>query len=192
MMRAHPHPGGILGGPVDGPARLAAEYSAVEGVQGLSVLHRASGFVGTVAECTKDSVVLTGGTGLAKKFPNVPGAFGVDGRPIRLVVPDIHVVDDATEAPDLRGGTVTKQRTASGSRAVAGAKARVARAGRIYVEGIHDAELVEKVWGDDLRVEGVVVERLDGIDDLAHEVRTFNPGPGRRLGVLVDHLVAGS
>src|SRR3954449_5469413 len=66
MLRAHPHPGGILGGPVDGPARLAAEYSAVEGVQGLSVLHRASGFVGTVAECTKDSVVLTGGTGLAK------------------------------------------------------------------------------------------------------------------------------
>ena len=192
MFRAHFHPGGILGGPVDGPARLAAEYPPVEGIEGTLVLHRASGFAGTLVECTKESVVVRGGTGLAKKFANAPGSFAVDGRPIRLVVPDIRVIADATDAPDLRGGTVTKQRTASGSRAVQGAKARVARAGRIYVEGIHDAELVEKVWGDDLRVEGVVVERLDGIDDLAAEIRTFGPGPGRRLGVLVDHLVAGS
>ena len=82
--------------------------------------------------------------------------------------------------------------TASGSVAVAGVPARVARAGRLWVEGVHDAELVEKVWGDDLRIEGVVVERLDGIDHLAHEVAEFRPGPARRLGVLVDHLVAGS
>ena len=33
-------------------------------------------------------------------------------------------------------------------------------------EGIHDAELVEKVWGDDLRHEGVVVLMLDGVDNL--------------------------
>jgi hypothetical protein len=76
--------------------------------------------------------------------------------------------------------------------AVAGGRARVARGSRIYVEGRHDAELVEKVWGDDLRVEGVVVEHLGGIDDLPAIVRDFAPGPGRRLGVLVDHLVAGS
>ncbi len=68
-------------------------------------------------------------------------------------------------------------RTASGSRAVVGAKARVARASRIWVEGVHDAELVERVWGDDLRVEGIVVERLDGADHLADEVRAFGPGP---------------
>jgi hypothetical protein len=68
----------------------------------------------------------------------------------------------------------------------------VARAGRILVEGVHDAELVERVWGDDLRIEGVVVERLDGVDDLAAVVRAWQPGPGRRLGILVDHLVAGS
>jgi Protein of unknown function (DUF3097) len=48
------------------------------------------------------------------------------------------------------------------------------------------------VWGDDLRVEGVVVEYLGGVDDLAGIVEEFRPGPGRRLGVLVDHLVAGS
>lgn len=70
--------------------------------------------------------------------------------------------------------------------------ARAARGSRILVEGVHDAELVEKIWGDDLRYEGVVVERLDGMDDLADVVRDFGPGPGRRLGILLDHLVAGS
>jgi hypothetical protein len=48
------------------------------------------------------------------------------------------------------------------------------------------------VWGDDLRVEGIVVERLDGADHLEDEVRAFGPGPDQRLGVLLDHLVAGS
>ncbi|WP_461031078.1 DUF3097 family protein, partial [Streptomyces sparsus] len=70
--------------------------------------------------------------------------------------------------------------------------ARVARAGRIYVEGRHDAELVEKVWGDDLRIEGVVVEYLAGIDDLHAVVCEFQPSADARLGVLVDHLVPGS
>ena len=51
---------------------------------------------------------------------------------------------------------------------------------------------MERVWGDDLRVEGVVVEPLDGVDALPEAVRAFGPGPGRRLGVLVDHLVAGT
>ncbi len=71
-------------------------------------------------------------------------------------------------------------------------RARQARPGRIWVEGVHDAELVEHVWGHDLRVEGVVVEALHGIDNLAGAVRAFGPGPGRRLGVLVDHLVPGT
>ena len=68
----------------------------------------------------------------------------------------------------------------------------MARASRILVEGIHDAELVEKVWGDDLRGEGVVVEVLHGADDLGSVVRGFGPRPGRRLGILLDHLVDGS
>jgi hypothetical protein len=71
-------------------------------------------------------------------------------------------------------------------------RAQVAKASRIWVEGVHDAALVERVWGDDLRIEGIVVEPLGGIDDLAAHVREFQPGPNRRLGVLVDHLVAGS
>ena len=52
--------------------------------------------------------------------------------------------------------------------------------------------MVERVWGDDLRVEGVVVECLEGVDRLPDIVREFNPANGRRLGVLVDHLVSGS
>jgi hypothetical protein len=76
--------------------------------------------------------------------------------------------------------------------ALPGVAARVARAGRIWVEGVHDAALVERIWGDDLRIEGVVVEPLDGIDALPDQVRAFGPGPRARLGVLVDHLVAGS
>ena len=82
--------------------------------------------------------------------------------------------------------------TASGSIDVGTVPARIARASRIYVEGIHDAELIEKVWGDDLRIEGIVVEQMEGADDLAHLVRSFQPGPRRRLGVLLDHLVEGS
>jgi hypothetical protein len=85
-----------------------------------------------------------------------------------------------------------RQRTASGSVKVEGQRARVARASRIWVEGKHDAELVEKVWGDDLRVEGIVVEPLHGVDDLAAAVADFSPGPQRRLGILVDHLVPNS
>lgn len=60
------------------------------------------------------------------------------------------------------------------------------------MEGLHDAELVERVWGHDLRVEGVVVEPLHGVDDLAGMLAEFAPGPGRKVGVLVDHLVPGS
>jgi len=71
-------------------------------------------------------------------------------------------------------------------------RARVARGSRIWVEGKHDAELVEKVWGDDLRVEGVVVEELSGVDNLAEALADFAPTPHRRVGVLVDHQVAGA
>ena len=188
--------GGILGGPVDATERLAAQLPAVEARPGLPVLHRASGFLGTVVILSGDAVVVRGTTGLEKRFRNRPGDFAVDGRPARLVPPSSPPSVDPAGAST--GSTVERrrvsatERTASGSRAVLGARARVARASRILVEGVHDAELVEKVWGDDLRVEGIVVERLDGADHLAEEVRSFAPGPGRRLGVLLDHLVAGS
>ncbi|MEW6475369.1 MAG: DUF3097 family protein [Actinomycetota bacterium] len=181
--------GGIMGGPVDGPERLANRFPPCEAKPGLPVAHRSSGFAGQLVALDGDHVVVAGQTGLEKRFKNAPGSFAVGGQAVHLVPPP-----PATAGADrLAGGRVSAtRRTASGSRAVVGAKAQVAQPSRILVEGVHDAELVEKVWGDDLRVEGVVVERLDGIDHLADVVAEFSPGPGRRLGVLVDHLVAGS
>lgn len=117
--------------------------------------------------------------GKRRTFPLGPG-FLLEGRPVILT------------APVRRSAPTGPARTASGSIAVTGAPARVARASRIFVEGRHDAELVEKVWGDDLRVEGVVVELLDGVDRLPEVLAEFGPGPTRRVGVLVDHLVPGS
>jgi hypothetical protein len=113
------------------------------------------------------------------------GPIDLEGR--RRLTKDMAPVRRATTPrPD------PEVRTASGSIAVSGAPARVARASRIMVEGLHDAELVERVWGDDLRVEGVVVEMLDGADHLDVVIRGFGPRPGRRLGILLDHLVEGS
>ncbi|MGH9009542.1 MAG: DUF3097 family protein [Acidimicrobiia bacterium] len=177
-----------MGGPVDGSERLAAHFPACEATPGLSIAHRSSGFTGRLVALEGDEVVVAGQTGLQKRFKTAPGSFSVGGQAVRLVAPP------PTERGDrLAGGRVSAtRRTASGSRAVVGAKAQVAQPSRILVEGVHDAELVEKVWGDDLRVEGVVVERLDGIDHLADVVAEFAPGPGWRLGVLVDHLVVGS
>lgn len=170
---------GILSGPVDGPARVQAAYPEVEAVPGLRVEHRGSRYGGVIKRLERDGVLLKGRSGGERVFRLMPGAFQVEGRAVSLVRP---------RSQPAKGHA----RTASGSVAVTRATARVARAGRILVEGVHDAELVEKVWGDDLRLEGVVVERLDGADHLAEVVAAFRPGPGRRLGVLVDHLVPGS
>jgi hypothetical protein len=155
----------------------------VEAEHGLVVEDAETGVCGAVVRCEKTAggwtVTLEDRHGRHRVFPLGPG-FLLEGAPVELVRPP----GGPAAAPP--------RRTASGSVPVAGARARVARAGRIYVEGRHDAELVEKVWGDDLRVEGVVVEHLGGIDDLPAVVRDFGAAPGRRLGVLVDHLVPGS
>ena len=113
-----------------------------------------------------------------KNFPLGSGYF-LEGEPVEIVAP----------TPRKTSG---RKISRSGSVAVENAPARVARASRIWVEGLHDAELVEKVWGHDLRVEGIVVEPLHGVDDLATAVKEFSPGPERRLGILVDHLLKGT
>ncbi|PBC79913.1 hypothetical protein BX265_4742 [Streptomyces sp. TLI_235] len=150
----------------------------------LVVEEAATGFCGAVVRCEKTAegptVTLEDRFGKHRVFPLVPRGFLLEGRVVTLVRP-------AAAAP-----AAGPRLTASGSVAVPGARARVARESRIYVEGRHDAELVERVWGDDLRVEGVVVEYLEGVDDLPAVVAEFAPGPGRRLGVLVDHLLPGT
>jgi hypothetical protein len=173
---------GILSGPldIDGPRRRPSTYPSVEGTKGLEVLHRPTGVEGTVIGFEHGGVAIQDHhTGTRRLVRPDPGAFRVRGRAVTLVPPR------PARAP------AQARRTASGSTAVR-SQARVARAGRILVEGVHDAELVENVWGDDLRVEGVVVERLDGMDHLAAVVDAFRPGPGQRLGVLLDHLVDGT
>ena len=155
---------------VETPAELGVVVEEVE-----------TDVVGEIVKIDRDlyTVTLEDRRGRRRTFPLGPG-FLLEGRPVILTPP---IVAKAPAKPT---------RTASGSIAVADAPARVARASRIFVEGRHDAELVEKVWGDDLRVEGVVVEYLGGVDDLADHLVDFKPGPQRKVGVLVDHLVKGS
>lgn len=140
---------------------------------------RPSGFCGLVVGCSSSAVTLEDRHGNRRNFPLAVGAFLVDGRPATLVRPP-------PTAP------TAARRSASGSVAVAGLQARTARGARIWVEGVHDAALIERVWGHDLRVEGIVVESLHGLDQLPAALAQFGPCPGRRVGVLADHLVPGS
>lgn len=137
-----------------------------------------SGFVGAVVGVEVGNVHLEDRQGRVRAFPLGPG-FLVDGAPAALIDPQV-------AAPQGRA------RSLSGSFHVAEQRARTARASRLWVEGRHDAELIEKVWGHDLRVEGVVVEYLEGVDHLADRLAEFAPSPTRRVGVLVDHLLRGS
>jgi hypothetical protein len=152
----------------------------IDADRGLVVEEVTTDWCGEIVAVERDlmTVTLEDRRGKRRTFPLGPG-FLLEGVPVIL-------------KPPSRKGPPATTRTASGSVAVPGTKARVARASRIFVEGRHDAELVEKVWGDDLRLEGVVVEYLEGVDDLSAQLQDFRPGPERRAGVLVDHLVPGS
>ena len=161
----------------------------VEAQTGMVLEDVETGWVGAAIAIEKSGgmhvVHLEDRRGKVKAFRLGPG-FLVDGEPVTLTPPK------AAGRAALAQARQASSRTASGSVAVQGAAARVAVGSRIFVEGRHDAELVEKVWGHDLRVEGVVVEMLDGVDDLAGAIRDFAPTSDRRMGVLVDHLVPGS
>ena len=157
--------------------RGVSELPKAEAVKGLVIEETQTGFCGAVVRLEGRLVELEDYFGAVRTFPLGRG-FLLEGKPVELVAP--------------KAGPAGMRRSASGSVAVMDHQARVARASRIFVEGRHDAELVEKVWGHDLRVEGVVVEYLEGVDDLAAIIAEFAPREGRRVGVLVDHLVAGS
>jgi hypothetical protein len=165
-----------------GRRRVPREVPEVKAERGLVVEDSEGRFCGAVVGYEKGAVTLEDRHGKRRVFPLASGAFLLEGQPVTLVPP----------AASGAARPARPARTASGSVAPPASRAKVAQASRIYVEGKHDAELVEKVWGDDLRDVGIVVEYLEGIDDLPAIVTTFSPGPGRRLGVLVDHLVAGS
>ena len=173
----------VLGSPPPAHHRRRPVAREVPVARGLVVEDASTGFTGAVTRLERISgeivVELEDGRGVRRGFPLGPG-FMIDGQPVVLV------------RPRQQKSAGAPKRSASGSVYVEGARARTARASRIWVEGKHDAELVQKVWGHDLRIEGVVVEMLDGADNLAERIADFSPSPTRRLGVLVDHLVAGS
>jgi hypothetical protein len=146
---------------------------------GMVVEDRSSGFCGDVVTMTFAAVTLRDRRGQLRHFTWKPGGFLLEGRVVTLVRP----------APTPNAPRLTASGSLAGS---APGAARTARASRIWVEGVHDAELVEHVWGDDLREAGIVVEPMHGIDTMVDAVTAFDPGPGRRLGILVDHLVTGS
>ncbi len=175
-----PYSGDIFSGHTRSRPR---EYPRVEATPGLVVEVRGDDYVGAVVgwERTYDGefVRLEDRRGVQRLFQLVTGGFLLDGQPVTLIR---HI---PKKEPEVR-------RSNSGSRRVENLEAKVAAPSRIWVEGIHDAAIVEKVWGHDLRVEGVVVEYLEGLDNLESRLAEFGPGPGRRVGVLADHLVEGS
>ncbi len=170
-----------------------------------------SGWAGAVVGLEAGNVSLEDWKGRTRAFP-FTGQFLLEGELVTLGRPQAPVgrSGGARPAAGPTGGAAApagrigaapavrhasdggRLRTASGSFAVEQQRARVALPSRIMVEGRHDAELVEKVWGADLRVEGVVVEYLEGVDNLAEVLDEFRPSRDRRVGVLVDHLVPGS
>jgi len=160
------------------PASHRREVPVVDLRRGQILEVPGDGWIGEVVALRDGQVVLRDRRGRDRQFA-LDSTFYVNDRPVRVVLP---------ERPAARSEIPT---TRSGSTSVT-LRARVARGSRIWVEGIHDAELLELIWGDDLRAEGVVVEPLSGIDDLEAGVATFAPDAENRLGILVDHLVPGS
>lgn len=176
---------GVLSDPLDldaKPKRPAQTYRSVKVPFGTRVMHRATGTYGNVLRILDQVVILEDAFGRERGVSRLPGGFTLQGETVTLI---------GVAAPaDAASPTVRK--TASGSIAANDQSAKVARGSRIWVEGDHDARMVERVWGDDLRDLAIVVEPLGGIDDVDAAVRSFGPTDERRLGILVDHLVVGS
>lgn len=147
----------------------------------------ADDFVGAVVGGEKtaegDFVRLEDRRGATRLFKLREGAFLLEGQRVSL---------SRYIAPEQLPSSVQRTHSNSGSRRVENVSAKVAAPSRIWVEGIHDAAIVERVWGHDLRVEGVVVEYLEGLDRLPERLAKFQPSAQRRVGVLADHLVEGT
>lgn len=178
----------------EGPGAIRPRSAAVRLEIGMILEDVATGFVGEVIRVEKSGgihlVELEDRRGSKRSFP-LGGGFWLEGHPIEALPPAPGVRDLPKAAPALTtpGG---RRVTNSGSIAAPKGPARVARASRIWVEGRHDAELVQHVWGDDLAEEGIAVQLLEGVDNLEEVLEAFGPAGSARAGVLVDHLVPGS
>ncbi len=155
-----------------------------------------TGWVGAVTRVEKSGgmhvVELEDRRGRTRTFP-LGGGFWLEGRPVIALPPlpgrPARPTGHSNQPLTSPGG---RRLTNSGSIAAPAGPAKVARASRLWVEGRHDADLVQHLWGDDLAEVGVVVQLLDGVDNLEEVLALVGPDEGARAGVLVDHLVAGS
>ncbi|MBW4095164.1 MAG: DUF3097 family protein, partial [Acidobacteria bacterium] len=125
-------------GPQDLSAPAKKALPKIPADHGLVLEDVTSGWVGAVVRVEKSGgmhiMALEDRRGKTKSF-QLGFGFLLDGAPVEVVAPTVAAARPA--------------RTASGSVKVSNVRAQVARASRIWVEGKHDAELVEKVWGDD-------------------------------------------
>lgn len=147
-----------------------------------------SGYVGEVVDIGRVAgswqMTLEDRAGKRRAFDLGKG-FWLEGIAVDLQPPAPTLVK--TQPKTVAGKTLT----ASGSLHV-DHRARVARPSRIWVEGKHDAELVAKIWGEDLAYEGIMIEELFGADNLMDVLAEFAPSDDVRAGILLDHLVPGS
>ena len=122
-------------GPQEIAAPVRSQLPEVPVERGMVLEDVQSGWVGAVTRVEKSGgmhvVALEDRRGKSRSF-RLGYGFLLEGQPIRLMPPA------PRQAPAPAG------RTASGSVRVAGQRAQVAKASRIWVEGKHDAELVEK------------------------------------------------
>lgn len=177
----------------DGPYARRPRSRDVHIELGMILEDVSSGFVGEVLRVEKSGgmhvMELEDRHGRRKTFP-LGGGFWLEGQPINALapLPATRRVPQQTGPQSVTGRKLTN----SGSVAAPLDGPKVARQSRIWVEGKHDADLVQHVWGDDLAHVGVVVELLDGADNLEAVIDHFAPGQNIRAGVLLDHMVQGS
>ena len=188
----------------DGPGARRPRSQAVHVEIGMVLEDVGSGWVGAVTRVEKSGgvhlVELEDRRGKRRSFP-LGGGFWLEGQPIIALAPLPRTspgparADGAAAEAGFRAGLTTpggRRVTNSGSIAAPRSAPRVAKASRIWVEGKHDAELVQHVWGDDLAEAGIVVQLLDGADNLEEVLEEFGPTDTARAGILLDHMVAGS
>ena len=134
-MRSRQYGHDVLGAGNRRPRPGQRPVPQVEAEPGLVVEDIEGKFCGAVIAFEKDAVTLEDRHGNRRAFP-LPGTFLLEGERVTLVRPKTEM---------LGFGGRAGVRTASGSIAAPQQRAKVARASRIYVEGKHDAELVEKI-----------------------------------------------
>ena len=175
----------------DGPGARRPRSVEVPIEYGMVLEDISSGWVGAVTRVEKSGgvhlVELEDRRGRKRSFP-LGGGFWLEGKPIIALPPKAAPAQKAPALTTAGGRALTN----SGSIAPEKRVARVARQSRIWVEGRHDAELIQHVWGEDLADVGIAVQLLEGVDHLEEILEVFGPTKTVRAGVLVDHLVPGS